>query len=59
MVAADAAPSDAAKEMRLFANLCDVTEEQIAEMDMADYSKMQKVYTGFLSSSPQKPEKPA
>jgi hypothetical protein len=59
MVAADTAKSDAAKEMKLFANLCDVTEELIGGLDLEDYRKMQEVYTGFLSSPRPTPVKPA
>jgi hypothetical protein len=59
MVAADTGKTDAAKEVKLFANLCDVTEEVIGGMDMADYKTMQETYTGFLSSPRPTPAKPA
>ena len=41
--------SNADAEIRLFANLCEVTPAAIEEIDMADYARMQKVYEGFLS----------
>ena len=40
-------PADS--EIRLFANLCEVTPATIEDLDMADYLRMQKVYEGFLS----------
>ena len=52
MLAADAGGSDAQKELRLFANLCEVTPKTIENLDMADYLKVQEVYSGFLSSAP-------
>ena len=41
--------TNADSEIRLFANLCEVTPAAIEELDMADYMRMQKVYEGFLS----------
>lgn len=41
--------SDAEKEINLFANLCEVTPQSLHELDMADYSKLQKAYQDFLS----------
>ena len=41
--------SSAEAEIRLFANLCEVTPAAIEEIDMADYARIQKVYEGFLS----------
>lgn len=43
------AQNDAEKEIHLFANLCEITPEQILELDMADYAGLQKAYQGFLS----------
>ena len=37
------------KEIRLFANLCEVTPVTIQELDMADYANLQKAYQDFLS----------
>jgi len=41
--------TDAEVEIRLFANLCEVAPSVIEELDMADYSKVQERYQGFLS----------
>jgi Phage tail assembly chaperone proteins, E, or 41 or 14 len=40
--------SDAEKEVRLFADLCDLTPAVIEDMDIADYQKLQKEYSDFL-----------
>ena len=40
---------DAEKEIRLFANLCEVTPSALDEMDVFDYQALQEVYQGFLS----------
>lgn len=42
--------SDEEKEIRLFANLCEVEPKVIEELDEADYSNLQKIYLGFFSS---------
>ena len=42
--------SDEEKEIRLFANLCEVEPKLIEELDEADYSNLQKVYLGFFNS---------
>ncbi len=50
MIASDkAGGSDAEKEIRTFAHLCEVSPETIEELDLADYLKLQKAYQGFLS----------
>ena len=41
--------SDAEKEVQLIANLSDVPREAIEELDLADYSKIQKALSDFLS----------
>lgn len=41
--------SDAEKEIHLFANLCEVHPSALHELDMADYTKLQKTYQDFLS----------
>ncbi|BCS94624.1 hypothetical protein DSLASN_02560 [Desulfoluna limicola] len=41
--------SDAEKEIRIFANLCEVAPEVIKELDMVDYGAVQKAYQAFLS----------
>ena len=48
--------SDEEKEIRLFANLCEVEPKVIEELDEADYSNLQKVYLGFFSSEGISPE---
>ena len=40
---------DAEQEVRLFANLCEVTPEVIEGLDFKDYRKVQDAYRGFLS----------
>ena len=40
--------TDADKEIRLFANLCEVEPAVIEEMDEADYKKLQDTFTSFL-----------
>ena len=50
MLAADkASGSDAEKEVRVFANLCEVAPAVIEALDMADYQALQERYAGFLS----------
>jgi hypothetical protein len=39
--------NDAEKEIQLFANLCELTPENLLDLDMADYSKLQKAYHDF------------
>lgn len=41
--------NDAEKEIQLFANLCEISPDNLLELDMADYAKLQKVYQDFLS----------
>ncbi len=49
-LAADkASGSDAHKEVRLFANLCEESPAVIEELDLADYRQLQEAYSGFLS----------
>ena len=40
--------TDADKEIRLFANLCEVEPSVIEELDELDYKKLQEVFTSFL-----------
>jgi hypothetical protein len=50
MLAADKAKGgDAEREVALFANLAELTPEDIANLDMADYKQLQDVYKDFLS----------
>lgn len=41
--------SDADKEIRLFANLCEEAPATLEELDSADYRKLQEKYSSFLS----------
>ena len=41
--------NDAEKEIQLFANLCELTPENLHDLDMVDYAKLQKAYQDFLS----------
>lgn len=59
MLAADkAAGSEAEKEVRMFANLCEVTPGVIEALDLTDYMTLQETYRGFLSSRPRTPGGP-
>jgi hypothetical protein len=49
VVAAKAGGTNQDKEVRLFANLCEVSPQVIEELDMVDYRKVQEIYDGFLS----------
>ncbi len=42
--------SDEEKEIRLFANLCEVEPKVIEELDESDYANLQKTYLGFFNS---------
>ena len=42
--------SDEEKEIRLFANLCEVAPNIIEELDESDYANLQKTYMDFFSS---------
>ena len=59
MLAADkAAGSEAEKEVRMFACLCEVTPGVIEALDLTDYMALQETYRGFLSSGPPTPGGP-
>jgi hypothetical protein len=45
--------SDEEKEIRLFANLCEVAPNIIEELDESDYANLQKAYMDFFSSKEQ------
>jgi len=38
-----------AKEVAMFANLCEVDSSVIEDLDLADYGELQATYKGFLS----------
>lgn len=40
--------NDAEKEIQLFANLSELSPDNLLELDMADYAKLQKAYQDFL-----------
>jgi hypothetical protein len=44
-----AAMTDAEREIRLLANLAEVTPETIHRMDLKDYGKLQSALSSFLS----------
>ncbi len=44
------AASDEEKEIRLFANLCEVEPKVIEELDESDYATLQKAYMDFFKS---------
>ena len=39
--------TDAAKEVRIFASLCEVAPDALEEMDLADYAALQSAYRRF------------
>ncbi|MCG7878341.1 MAG: phage tail assembly protein [Candidatus Thiodiazotropha endolucinida] len=41
--------NDAEKEIQLFANLSELSPDNLLDLDMADYAKLQKAYQDFLS----------
>lgn len=49
LAAEKAAGSDGAREVALFANLCQVSPETIRRLALSDYFEMQRVFRGFLS----------
>ncbi len=54
IVAAKLGGSDEDKEVRVFANLCEVTPETIEELDISDYKKLQDAYQSFFGKAPRK-----
>lgn len=47
--AMDAAGSDAAREIMLFANLCAITPDQIRKLALKNHKRLQEAYTNFTS----------
>jgi len=41
--------TEAEKEVRFIANLCEMAPDQIEQLDMADYVKVQEALSDFLS----------
>ena len=48
-LAVQSGTNDAEQEVKLFANLCEVKADVIAELDIADYKVLQETYADFLS----------
>ena len=48
ILAAKLGGSDEEKEVRMFANLCEVTPETIEDLDIADYKELQESYKAFF-----------
>jgi len=40
--------SDSAKEIAMFANLCEVTPDDIKRLTLKDYKKLQVAFMGFI-----------
>ena len=47
LAAADIKGSNARQEVALFANLCEVTPEDIGRLTLKDYRKLQEAYADF------------
>ncbi|BAO20620.1 hypothetical protein [Pseudomonas phage PPpW-3] len=46
--AAEMAGSDAAREITVFANLCDLAPEDIRKLPMREFKRLQTAYLGFI-----------
>lgn len=51
ILAVDAISGDAAKEVRLLANLCDVSPRAVEDLDLRDYEALQREYSRFQTIS--------
>ena len=49
LAAEKAGGADGAREVALFANLCEVAPEIIRRLALSDYLELQRVFSGFLS----------
>ncbi len=49
LIAEKSPGSEIEKEIRLIANLCEVSPENIMQLDLADYGSVQECLTSFLS----------
>ena len=47
--AMDMAGTDAAREVMLFANLCEITPDQIRKLPLKNHKRLQEAYTNFTS----------
>lgn len=48
LAASEVKGTNARQEVALFANLCEVTPEDIAALTLKDYAKLQDAYAGFI-----------
>ncbi len=51
ILAVDSIVGDAAKEVRLLANLCEVSPRAVEELDLRDYEALQREYSRFQTIS--------
>jgi len=49
LILEDMKGSDAAKEVALVANLCEVTPDDIKRLTLRDYRKVEKAFSGFTA----------
>lgn len=54
LLAAKIGGTDEEKEVRMFANLCEVASETIEELDIADYKELQESYKSFFGEDGRK-----
>lgn len=54
LAAEKACKTDAEQEIFMIAALADVVPDQLHELDMADYAALQKAFSGFFTSAPNK-----
>lgn len=47
-VAAEMSGSEAAKEIAMFANLCELAPDDIRKLPMRDYKRLQTAFLGFI-----------
>jgi hypothetical protein len=47
-LAIDKIQGDAAKEMALFANLCELTPDDLKKLSLKDYRRLQQAFAGFI-----------
>lgn len=48
LIADKMAGNDAEKEITMFANLCEISPEDIGKLDLKDYRKIQRIFDSFL-----------
>lgn len=47
-VASEMTGSDAAREIRTFSSLCEVTPDEIRQLSLRDYKRLQAAFVGFI-----------